>query len=184
MLFGREYPSSNFIAKGAYRYKFDIDPTTGERIFLPLTAEEIQVFGEYSDGLIRKTLETTTLRVNIAEGFQNEYPGAEVGLPLSGEPDVMLTRSMLGAVRGPTSRRDAPSDGSVMLLFATPPGFGPRVKEICPFGDLNVNLVLRVEPGTFFEFNSYTPSPSTRGKLIKNDLMFRNFTTFTTESLA
>ena len=67
------------------------------------------------------------------------------------------------------------------MLFATPPGFGPAFKGVNLLGDVNVNLVLRVEPGNYFLYNSPTPSPSTKGQIIVNDLMFRNFTTFTTD---
>ena len=87
----------------------------------------------------------------------------------------------ISSVRGAADRRDAPGDGSITFLFVTPPEFGPRASGIHLLGDLNVNLVLRIDRGTFFRYSSNLPSPSTNNKVVRGELRYTNPTSFTTD---
>ena len=176
------YPDSNFLKSGAYRHRFDIDPETGERIWKPLTEHEIQTLGAYADRKVRKAIDglQEEWRISVSEQFAGQVFGPRVGLPIiQQEKNVAWTSFITGNFRGPARNRDVPSDGNITFLFATPPDFGPTFRRLHFLGDLNVNLLLRIQPGFFFEYEVSTPSPSTRGQLTKNRLMFRNPTAFT-----
>jgi|GEM_PF-918079 len=165
----RWFPDSNFVASGAYRFKGDIDKVTGERVWLPLTQDEIKSLGNYAN---------TQIKQRIRDGAEMQQ-----GLPFLDVQNVWVQgwNSSISSFRGPANMRDTPSDGSISMLFSSPREFGPAIKKFRPLGDLNVNLVLRIEPGTFFLYAASIPTPSLNDLVTKNNVLFRNPTAFTTD---
>jgi hypothetical protein len=176
----RWYVDSDFLKKGGYRFKFDIDSVTGERIWQPLTTAEISAIGDFADKLVQEEIDANRT-LWITEKFANQLPNADVGFPWTDERNIAARLSTVGSVRGPANMRDALGDGAISFVLATPEGFGPRMNGMELLSDLNVNLVLRIEPGTFFRYSSPTPSPGTDNLLIKNQLLFTNATAFRTD---
>jgi hypothetical protein len=165
----RWWPDSLFVASGAYKFKNTIDAVTGERVWQPLTVDEIKSIGNYAENQIRQ---------RIRDGYEMQK-----GLPFINEPEMWVEgwNSSISSYRGPTNQRNTPSDGSLSLLFSSPRDFGPAIKKFRPLGDLNVNMVLRIEPGTFFLYAASIPTPSLNNLVTKNQVLFRNPTTFTTD---
>jgi len=176
----RWYLDSDFLAKGAYRFRFDVDPTTGQRLWQPMTAAEVTAVGGYADAQIQEQIDANRT-MWITEKFSDQMPNSQVGFPWSDERNIAARIATVGSVRGPANQRDALGDGSITFLMATPEGFGPHIAGSQLLSDLNVNLVLRIEPGTFFRYSSPTPSPGTDNKVIKNELLFTNATAFRTD---
>ena len=176
----RWYVDSDFLAKDAYRFKFEIDQTTGERIWQPLSSTEVDAIGMFADQLVQQEIDANR-ELWITEKFANQVPDAQVGFPWTDERNIAARIATVGSVRGPANMRDATGDGSITFLFATPEGYGPEVGGSKVLSDLNVNLVLRIEPGTFFRYSQPTPAPSTANKLIRNQLLFTNPTAFRTD---
>jgi len=183
----RDYGASRFFQADKYRYKFQIDPGTGERVYQPLTAAEIQSFGQLSNQQIQGQL-NTVFGFRVPEEFaDNEFrrrrDAGVVGLPLSGERDIGVRswNDTITGIAGPQDRRDAPGEGSVTAIFATPADFGPAWGRFRPLGDLNVNLVLRVDQGTFFRYVPNIPSPSTNELYTNQTILATGPTAFTTD---
>ena len=176
----RWYVDSDFLAKDAYRFKFVIDQNTGERIWQPLSSAEVDAIGMFADQLVQQEIDANR-ELWITEKFANQVPDAQVGFPWTNERNIAARIATVGSVRGPANMRDATGDGSITFLFATPEGYGPKVGGSKVLSDLNVNLVLRIEPGTFFRYSQPTPAPSTANKLIRNQLLYTNPTAFRTD---
>jgi hypothetical protein len=183
----RFWPDSNFIAKGAYRYRFEIDPATGTRIWQPLTSQEIDALGKYADKQLQAQI-TRGTNLWLTTKFASQVPTAFVGTNdgsygggMYQESDVATTVGIAGGVRGPANKRDTIGDGSITFLMATPTGFGPSIGEnFRLLGDLNINLVLRIQPGTVFFYNPSFPTPS-RPVVTSTRLLYSSATAFNTD---
>ena len=92
------------------------------------------------------------------------YPG-------TGEGTLLVGATQQGFDRRPTGGVDRRSFGSLTLLFATPPTFGPLGGKA--LGNLRTNLVYRIFTGTSFGYTPTVPDPTSPGGIRPLEFTYR-----------
>jgi hypothetical protein len=142
----RFFPDSTWVAAGNYWLGYE--NRNGQEVPIPLTQDEIREIGSTANQLLRD------IRAGGGPSKGQAGPNEHFLAAIEKEPGIwaitpILSELNIGGIRG----RDRTAFGSVAFLYRTPSNWGPKVGEAGLFGNIQANMIYRMQTGSRFEYS-------------------------------
>jgi len=146
-------PDSMFVANGHYWTEFNVDPATGREVPVDLRTQAIRERQDpdyyirlYGGNAQARWREQVGLMETTGRSWSEAKEYGKYNFDGKGA-SVYVIHNQVGEERVPQDR-DQRAFGSLTILFASPPGFGPAGGKV--LGDIRANLIYRMFAGRPF----------------------------------
>ena len=143
----RFFPDSTWVVTPG-NYWLDYEIKNGQEVPVPLTQDELRDIGSKANQLLRD------IRAGGGPSTGQAGPNRHFLAEIKKEPGLWAITPILSELNvGGVRDRDRSAFGSLAILYRTPSDWGPKVGRAGLIGDIQINMIYRMQTGSRFEYS-------------------------------